>query len=52
MICPLYDFCKYSNRDSLDCSNYPSSCSYFKTVNKWISNKIDLAIENALEDLQ
>lgn len=52
MICPLFPFCKYSCKDSLDCSRSPKSCSYFNGINRWINTKIDNAIENALEDLQ
>ena len=52
MSCPLFPFCKYSSRDSLDCRDRPTSCSYFNTLEMWIRDKIDSAIENALEDLQ
>ncbi len=48
MICPLYAFCKYYSKDSLDCIKNPNTCSYFNKVNNWI----DLKIEVALEDLQ
>ena len=51
MICPLWYFCKYANRD-IQCTQDQRSCKYFKDVRNWITNLIDNAIENALEDLR
>lgn len=48
MSCPLFYLCKHA---SMNCKR-PYLCSTHKEFEKWIQDKIDSAIENALEDLQ